>query len=192
MTDTKSLLREYARNGSEAAFRQLVSRYVDMVYSTALRRVSGNGHTAEDIVQLVFTDLASKAGALGQNVRLGGWLHQHCCFVASNFRRADSRRLAREREAVSMEAANASEMNWADLAPELDEAIEQLGREDRDAIILRYFENHDFRAIGRALDATEKAAQKRVTRALEKLRQLLAKRGVTLSAGTLTALLVSK
>src|SRR4051812_14887329 len=164
MTETNLLLRAFAESGSEAAFGQLVTQYVDLVFSTALRRVEGDSHRAEDIVQTVFTDLARKAKTLPAHVMLGGWLHHHCCFVASNFRRTETRRAAREREAVAMETLHPHESSWPDLAPQLDEAIEQLDREDRNAILLRFFERKDFRSIGEALGASENAAQKRVAR----------------------------
>jgi len=57
--------------------------------------------------------------------------------------------------------------------------------EDRAAILLRYFEQLDLRSVGEALGTNEDAAQKRVTRALEKLHTLLKRQGVTLSAATL-------
>ena len=72
-TDDMDLLQEYATGHSEAAFTTLVSKYVDMVYSVALRRV-GNHHQAEEITQAVFVILARKAGSLRQSTVLSGWL----------------------------------------------------------------------------------------------------------------------
>ncbi|MDB6038737.1 MAG: polymerase, sigma-24 subunit, subfamily, partial [Verrucomicrobiales bacterium] len=192
MTDTRALLREYVEDGSESAFRELVGQYVDLVYSTALRRMVGNAHGAEDVTQTVFTDLARKAATLPENLMLGGWLHRHCCFVCSNLRRAESRRAAREKEAVAMDlmhSESGSEAGWLEIAPELDEAIESLEQEDRDAIVLRFFERRNFRAIGEVIGGSENAAQKRVARALEKLKHLLSQRGVAISAGGLMAAL---
>ena len=82
MSDAPQLLSAYAEHGDEAAFRELVSRYADLVYSVAFRQVGGNAALAEDIVQTVFTDLARKAPSLRTNT-LGGWLHRHTCFAAS-------------------------------------------------------------------------------------------------------------
>jgi len=56
----QQLLQEFAHTNSEAAFTMLVSRYVNLVYSTALR-FSGNPHRAEEITQAVFIMLARKA-----------------------------------------------------------------------------------------------------------------------------------
>jgi RNA polymerase sigma factor (sigma-70 family) len=179
MTESQRLLADYAVKGSEPAFRELVSRYIDLVYSTAVRLVGGDTHLAQDVAQTVFVDLAHKARALRRDVMLGGWLHRHTCFVASKIIRGERRRQFRERQVVAMnEQQDYSEANLAWVAPVLDEAINQLGEEDRTAILLRFFEQRDLRSVGEALGSSENAAQKRVSRALEELRVLLKKRGM--------------
>src|SRR5262249_35008745 len=104
MTESQQLLADYAATGSESAFRELLSRYVNLVYSTALRRVDGDTHAAEDITQTVFFDLSRNARKLSRESLLGGWLHRHTCFVAAKSRRGERRRQAREREAALMNA----------------------------------------------------------------------------------------
>src|ERR1039457_500751 len=184
MTDSQQLLAQYARNGSDAAFGELVTRYVDLVYSTALRLVERDTHRAEDVAQTVFVDLARKARTLPQEVRLGGWLHRDACLVAGHTMRGERRRQSRERQAVEMNVLeNHSEADFSQVA--LDEAINELGEADRTAILLRFFEQQDFRAVGQALGSNEDAARMRVNRALEKLESLLNQRGVTTSAGAL-------
>ena len=193
MTESQQLLAEYAATGSEAAFRELVTRYVDLVHSVAVRVLNGDTHLAEDVTQTVFADLARTARTLSREVMLGGWLHRHTCFVASKILRGERRRLARERQAVEMNALeDHSAANLALVAPILDDAINQLGAEDRTAILLRYFEQHDFAAVGAALGSNEDAARKRVGRALQKLELLLKRRGVTLSATALAATLATQ
>ena len=189
-TDSQALLRDYVQKHSEAAFEQLVGRYLDLVYSVALRRVNGASQLAQDVAQLVFTDLARKAASLPADVLLGGWLHHHTCYVASSTVRAEQRRFQREKQALEMNALLASEdSDWQQLAPVLDEAIDRLEPTDRDAIILRFFEQRDLRTVGLRLGASEDAAQKRVSRALEKLRTLLVARGVALSLVALAGIL---
>ena len=73
MSGTQALLTEYANGGSEWAFKELVSSYVNFVFSTALRVVGGDRPLAEDVTQAVFTDLARKAGSLPKDIQLGGW-----------------------------------------------------------------------------------------------------------------------
>jgi RNA polymerase sigma factor (sigma-70 family) len=193
MTESLALLAEYARSGSEAAFRELVHRYLGLVYGSALRLVGGDTHLAEDVAQTVFLDLARKAAGLSSRVMLGGWLHQRTFNVAAPMMRAQRRRQAHEREAVQMNALqDGSSADLAEVAPMLDEAITQLGTADRTAILLRFFEHRDFRAIGEALGSTEDAARMRVSRALEKLHALLKCRGVTLSVAALGTALASE
>src|SRR6058998_320894 len=104
MSGIHSLLFEYVKSGSEQAFRDLVTRYIDFVLSTALRIVGGDRPLAEDVTQTVFADLARKAAALLKDVRLGGWLHRHTYFVARKTLRREGRRIARERQAVQLHA----------------------------------------------------------------------------------------
>ena len=193
MTDTRQLLAEYAVNGSEAAFRELVARYINFVYSVALRLVDGDTQLAEDVTQTVFIALARKGHTLSSDVMLGGWLHQHTYHVATRAVRGEHRRQSREREAVEMNTLqDDSAANWRQVAPILDEAITQLGSEDRTAILLRFFEQHDFRSVGEVLGSNEDAARMRVNRALEKLHSLLTRRGVALSVAALATVLAAK
>src|SRR5207245_8141029 len=69
--------------------------------------------------------------------------------------------------------------------PLLDEAMHALDDTDRAAVLLRYFENKSLREVGAALGASDDAAQKRVSRAVERLREFFAKRGVTVGASGL-------
>jgi len=190
MTESQQLLADYVKTGSETAFRDLVTCYVDLVHSAAVRLVNGDTHLAEDVTQTVFADLAKLARTLSRDVMLGGWLHRHTCYVASKTLRAERRRLARERQAVEMNSLeDHSAANLATVAPILDDAINQLGSEDRAAILLRFFEQHDFKSVGEALGSNEEAARKRVDRALDKLESLLKRRGVAFSAAALASAL---
>jgi RNA polymerase sigma factor (sigma-70 family) len=190
MNGSRQLLADYAQTRSETAFRELVSCYLDLVYSTALRRVDGDSHRAQDVTQIVFTDLATQAAGISADVMLGGWLHRHTCFVAAKTMRGERRRLAREKEAMNM-LTNESALDFALLAPLLDETINRLGEEDRAAILLRFFEQKDFQAVGRHLNSSEDAARMRVNRAVDKLRDLLAQRGIRTTATALSAVIAT-
>ena len=132
MMDSQTLLSLYARTGSESAFRELVSRYIDLVYSTAFRLVGGDVQSAQDVAQTVFVALADKAGTLPKDVMLGGWLHQHTRFAAGKLMRTERRRQSRERQAAEINAIeDHSESNLAQVAPVLDGAISELDAEDR-------------------------------------------------------------
>src|SRR5258706_10748157 len=141
MTDNENPLGEFVRTGSDAAFRDVVSAYVDLVYSTALRLVGGDTHRAEDVAQTVFTNLARVARTLPKDVKLGGWLHRDTCFAASTLMRGERRRQSRERQAAEMSALHGhSESDYSLVAPILDDAIDRLGEMDRMAILLRFYE----------------------------------------------------
>ena len=182
MTEHRKLLADYATNGSEEAFRELTACYVNLVYATAVRLLDGDTHRAEDVVQTVFGDLGRLAATLSSDVMLGGWLHRRACHVAANVIRSDRRRQNRERQAAEMNALQGpADQNLDRIASALDEAINHLNASDRASIVLRYFEGRDLRSIGAAMGTSEDAAQKRVSRALEKLRVLLMRRGITAS-----------
>ena len=190
MTETEQLLRAYVTDNSESAFKQLVERYVNLVYSVALRQVDQNSQAAEDVCQQVFTDLARKASSLSPQVQLGGWLHRHTCFTAATMMRTERRRLAREKVAVEMNSLE-HEPTWNQLTPILEDAINELKDDDRQAIILRFYEKHDYRSVAKALQISDDAAQKRVARALHKLRALVVKRSVACTTAALGTLLTS-
>jgi hypothetical protein len=50
-----------------------------------------------------------------------------------------------------------------------------LGNQDREAILLRYFQDKSLKEVGRELGTSENAAQMRVSRAIEKLKRFLQK-----------------
>lgn len=191
------LLREYARNGSEAAFSELVSRHVSLVYSTARRQV-GDADSAKDIAQAVFCLLARKAGALARRRTLAGWLYRATCFTAARARRGEQRRRQREQEVVEMSQINPNIPNstggdsWGHLSPLLDQALNQLGETDRAAVLLRFFQGKSMGEVGEALGLSEASAKMRVSRSVERMREFFARRGVACSGSALAALLAEK
>ena len=179
MTPDSELLARFARTRSEEAFAELLRRHVHLVYSAALRQVGGNANLAQDVAQTVFSDLARKASVLARRDSLTGWLYTSARFAAANIVRAENRRRHREEQFMREPNEAAPETDWEQLRPVLDEVMHQLPETDREAILLRYFENRPFAEIGARYGLNENATRMRVERALEKLRGLLAKRGVT-------------
>ncbi len=186
----QELLQEYSARRSEAAFAELVRRHVDLVYSAALRMV-GDVHLAKDISQGAFTALAQNAAALTAHPVLSGWLHSTTRNIAANAIRTESRRRAREQEAAAMNELLSAETDasWENIAPHLDAALGQLAEADRDALLLRYFEKKSAPEMAKLLGISDEAAQKRVSRAVERLRDLLQNRGVTVGASGLVVLI---
>ena len=193
MMDDTELLRRYVADRSQAAFTELVTRHLDLVYSAAFRRTDGDAALAEDIAQQVFTTLARNAAALRGHTLLPGWLYVATRHAAASALRVERRRKAREQEAQAMNHLTSSPAtDWRQLRPELDAVIDQLDDRDRDAVLLRFFEGRPFAEIGAALRISEDGARMRVDRALEKLRALLAKRGVTSTAAALALALANQ
>ena len=189
MTQNDSeLLQQYVARRSEKAFAELVARHVDLVYSAALRRVNGDTHAAEDVAQGVFETLASKAARLTGHTSLAGWLHTTTRYVASNNRRSERRRLVREQEAHAMNhflQPAGPPPDWAQLRPVIDDALGELDDEDREAVLLKFFQRCPLAEIGARLGIKENTARMRIERSLEKLRVELAKRGITSTAAAL-------
>src|SRR5581483_368968 len=184
-TDDSALLRRYAENHSNEAFASLVTRHVNLVYSVALRRV-GNAHQAEEITQAVFIILAKKAAQLRHDKALAGWLFQATRLTANNFVRSEIRRHHREQEVHLQSSLNESGHEiWPSLVPLLDAAVAGLGDKERRGIVLRYYEGLNLGEVALALGAIEVAAEKRVSRAVEKLRRHFHKHGVVLPAAAL-------
>ena len=178
--DDMALLREYATSNSETAFEALVSRRVGFVYSMALRQVR-DPHQAEEVTQAVFIILAQKAGRISDKTILAGWLFRTTRFIALAQMRADAKRRQREQEAnmQSEIQPTAPDLFWEQMSPLLDEALATLGETDRQAVLLRFFENKSLAEVGSHLGTGEDTARKRVSRALEKLHRYFARRGVS-------------
>jgi RNA polymerase sigma factor (sigma-70 family) len=179
------LLSAYANRQSQEAFGVLVERYVPLVHSAALRQVQ-NPHLAEEVTQAAFTILAQKARGLNQRTVLSGWLCRTAHFVARNALKTEFRRQYREKEALMQSLVNEPEDDvWQQFAPLLDEAVAQLNEADRNAVVLRFYEKKPLSEVGAILGIDADAAQKRVSRALEKLRKFFAKRGVDSTASAI-------
>jgi RNA polymerase sigma factor (sigma-70 family) len=188
MNDDATLLRLYVADRSEAAFTELVRRHIGLVHATAMRRVGGDAHLADDVTQTVFISLARKAPTLLDRTSLAGWLYLGTQLAAAAVVRGEQRRKARETTAHTMDLTNTPDRQAADLAqlgPLLDDALVTLKDDEREAIVLRFFQKQTFAEIGDALRVTEEAARKRVDRSLDKLHALLSRRGITSSVAAL-------
>jgi RNA polymerase sigma factor (sigma-70 family) len=188
MTSDLDLLRQFAREDSQDAFREIVRRHLDLVYSAALRQVR-SPQLAEEITQSVFADLARAAAGLKPDTILTAWLYAVARRTAVDVVRKESRRQLREHIAIEMNTLNATADDWTQIAPFLDDAMATLDETDRAAVLLRYFENKSLREVGDSFGISEDAAQKRVGRAVERLREFLSKRKLSVGAGALAALI---
>jgi RNA polymerase sigma factor (sigma-70 family) len=175
------LLTRFRANRDEAAFRLLVERHIGMVYSVA-RRVTDNSALAEEVAQATFTKLADKSAGITRETALAGWLYQTSRRLALSAVRSDARRRQREQIAAAM---NLNEPSPSVLAEYLEPAMDQLAPDDRDALLLRFFEDRTLRDVGQELGLSEDAARMRVNRTIEKMRDVFAKLGITGTAAWL-------
>jgi RNA polymerase sigma factor (sigma-70 family) len=186
------LLTAYRSSRSEGAFTELVRRYTNLVYSVAQRRLA-NSPLAEEVTQSVFLRLAQAAPKVTNESALVGWLHRTTVNLAIDVWRSESRRRAREQQASVMEATPAEDARlWSQMAPQLDEALNQLSDEDREAVLLRFYAQQRMREVGQALGVSEDAAKMRVSRAVDRLRERLALRGVSCSAAGLAGMMAER
>lgn len=195
MPTDQELLRCYIQERSEKAFTELVRRHVNLVYGAALRQLCGNAALAEDVTQSVFTKLAAKADTLSRTPHLSSWIYTTTRFTVSHTVRAERRRQTREQKAQFMNAllAESDSNDVPHVPPDLiDEALEELNEADRDAILLRFFEAQSFAGIGVGLGLSEDAVRMRVARALEKIRIIFARKGITSSAAAVGAALANQ
>jgi len=194
MAEDAELIRRYTEEQSEAAFAELVQRHLPLVYSAAVRRLAGDAHAAADVTQLVFAALARQAPSLVHCRVLPGWLYATTRNVTVDFIRSEHRRRAREQEAHAMHELDSDSPPpaWEQLRPLLDEVMDQLDGNDREAVLLRFFARRSFSEIAQALNVKEDAARMRVDRALEKLRTLFARRGATSTCAALGLILTSQ
>jgi len=184
----RELLSRFIREHSQDAFTELVNQHMNLVYSAALRQVR-SPQLAEDVCQTVFTQLARTASKLAPATILTAWLYQVTRNAAIDVIRSEARRQAREQIALEMSQMNDTPASWTQIEPLLDEAMESLDQPDRTAILLRYFESKSLKEVGEALGASEDAAQKRVQRAVERLRDFFLEHKMKVGATGLVALL---
>jgi len=189
MSDTDlELLARYTRQHAEDAFAEIVRRHLGLVYSAAIRQVR-SPQLAEEVAQSVFVDLARTAPRLKPGTILTAWLYEVTRRTAIDVVRREASRQLREQIATEMNAMNATAADWAHIEPLLDEAMHALDDTDRTAVLLRYFENKSLREVGATLGTSENAAQKRLGRAVERLREFFAKRGVTVGTSGLVVVI---
>ena len=187
-----ALLRRYVRHESQAAFAELVRRYGGLVHAACVREVD-DPQLAEDATQVVFLLLARKAPSLRHMDSLAGWLFRASRFSARNALRRERRRKVHEQAVI--EDMTQAHLNgppipsWSLLEPLLNAALASLRPHEQEVILLRYLEGARWRETAARLGLAEDAAQKRGTRAVDKMRRFVNQQGLVLSVAGLTALL---
>ncbi len=199
MLDDASLLVAYTVKRDASAFRRLLEGHIDFVYAAALRQTS-DPHLADDITQAVFLLLSQKARSLKPGILLKGWLFNATRYAAANALRAQQRRKIHEQEAAAMRPSTvagfspspfSSDASVPDQAQShFDAALASLSESDRNALLVRFFEDQPFSCVGQRLGISEYAAQKRVSRALDRVRRYLLRKDIAADSLTVPGLLI--
>src|SRR6266849_5415046 len=183
------LLARLLKDRDEAAFATLVERYGPMILSVCRRRLV-DVNDVDDAFQAVFLVLVKKARSIRKPSLLGNWLYGVACRAAANARRQAWRRQSRTKEIVDMPAtAPTTAEGWHELRPLLDEELERLPEKYRAPLVLCYLQGKTYTEAARMLGWADGTVSGRLARGRALLRAALVKRGLTLSAAALTALL---
>jgi RNA polymerase sigma-70 factor (ECF subfamily) len=182
----EALMIQWNRRGDSDAFRTIIQRYGNMVFATALR-VLGNPADAEDVAQDCFEKLARTPKT--PRGYLGPWLHRMAVNRALDHVRSESARKRRE-TVYENNKPSATELEWDDIYPLVDEAIDRLPEKLRRALVAHYLEGLTHDAIAQRESVTRAAITQRIQRALEQMRTSLQRKGVAVPgvavlAGTL-------
>jgi RNA polymerase sigma factor (sigma-70 family) len=182
LTDNE-LLRLLTTERRDEALGQIVERYTDMVYASALRQLNDRA-AAEDVTQAVFIALWNKSKSVRDPAALPAWLLSATRLASLEAIKRKTIRTRYETEASTM-PNHSPAVDYNSLAAVLDEALSALPDSDRAAIAMRFLIGQSFGEVAESLGVSADAAKKRVSRALERLRGHLAKRGLTSPADVL-------
>src|SRR5687767_9582122 len=192
------LLDRWRSDSDRGAMDELVRRQIHFVYAAARRQLPAGYHAwAEDVTQAVFMLLIHKSPRVRSDAALAVWLHRSARYAAANARRMLTRQANRDRRAArpeaQMNAATSPETEeYRELLPVLDEAIDRLPERDRSGVVMCFFQRCTYGQIGAVLGITEEAARKRVSRAVDRLREHFAARGVLTSSAAVCAALTGE
>lgn len=173
------LLTRFVRQRDEAAFARLVHQYQPLVIGAALRR-TGNLECAREVAQTVFITLARRAAWLLDRQKLAGWLYQAASYQGARVWAAEQRRHRRQEQAAMLAHAvdDPSHAQWAPL----EDALQSLPANDREALVLHYFQDRSYPEMAADLGLSEAAARKRVSRAVQNLGTRLRQKGAPAQA----------
>ncbi len=189
MDDSLELLNEYARTRDAQAFAGIVKRYQGLVFSVCLRE-HRDPHRAEEAAQECFVKLAQQAVDVRASV--SGWLHRCATRVCLQSIRSENARKRRERSYVQMhhDAAEPKQSDWDDIAPHIDEVIDQLPDAQRHLVIEHFLRQRPQAELAHELEVSPATVSRRLDTAVKALRADLRKLEVVTSVALLTSLLM--
>lgn len=191
-SDDTQLLLAFCRDGSQEAFAVLARRYAGLLYHAALRQ-AGRPELAEEATQNALAILARKARTLSRLSSLASWLHRTVSFEAARLRRRERRYEQRMKQLQddSLTGRDDAAGIPGEWNLHVDQALQQLPEADRELMMLRFFEGRTFEEIAQQCGGQAAAWRQRGTRALERLRRQLHRRGVVVPVTALAAALTA-
>jgi RNA polymerase sigma factor (sigma-70 family) len=181
------LLERFTAQRDQAAFAALVQRHGPMVLGVC-RRVLQHEQDAEDAFQAVFCVLARKAATIRRRTAVGSWLYGVASRIARKAKTLQIRRRMRTSPLPDVPAPdNPPEWEWRDLWPILDEEVNRLPEHYRQPFVLCQLEGKTTQEAAAELRCPPGTVSSRLTRARERLRARLTRRGLALSVATLAA-----
>lgn len=190
-SDTE-LLDDWLCHRRELAFHALVQRYQALVHAAALRRCGDESISAE-ATQLTFISLAQKAKSLRSRTTLIGWLHLTSVFHTRNLVRRQQREIRKRqllRTHMDTQLPAPATDAWLQIQPVVDESLSALSAQDRETLLLRFYRSLSVREIADLQGVAIDAAQKRLTRAIDRMRHQLTRRGCAVGSSLSAVLLV--
>ncbi|MBY0526772.1 MAG: sigma-70 family RNA polymerase sigma factor [Gemmataceae bacterium] len=183
------LLERFVNLHEQSAFEALLQRHGAMVHGVC-RRILNDAHDVDDAFQAIFLILVRKGGSIGRKDSIGSWLYRVAFHVALRAKARADRRRSQERQVEDMaSASDSSETNWSDLRPVLDEELNRLPEKYRAPMVLCYLEGKTQEEAAAHLRWPAGTVRGRLARARDLLRERLTRRGLALSAVSLSALL---
>jgi RNA polymerase sigma factor (sigma-70 family) len=180
----EQLLKKFIAARDEIAFATLVRRHGKMVLEVA-RRILGNLHDSEDVLQATFLVLAQKARLVGNRAALASWLYKVAYRIALKAKTRNYRRRQKETQVDAMPHSSTPAAVVHDWEALLDEELNRLPEKYRLPVILCDLEGRTRKEVAHQLQLEAGTLSSRLTRARRMLADRLTRRGVVLSGGAL-------
>jgi len=180
------LVTRYAETHDAEAFSALVGKYQHFVYSVCLR-ILGDMAGAEDATQECFLSMARQADKI--HTSPAGWLHRRATHVSINIAKQQQARTRREKIYSENKAASQHDTTWQEIAPAIDEALDELPDDLRHILIEHFLRRRTQVDIAKELNTSPATMSRRINTGVEKLRKKLKKAGIVAASGLLLTLL---
>jgi RND family efflux transporter MFP subunit len=172
------LLDRFVTSRDEAAFELLLWRHGPTVLGVC-RRLLNDPNDADDAFQATFLALARKAGSIARREVVGTWLHRVAYRVALRVRAQRARQAGSELADLDLLPAPAEgDPSWREFREVLDEEVERLPARHRAAFVLCCLEGKTGAEAAQELGCPVGTVSSRLTRARERLRRRLIRRGL--------------